>query len=193
MSELLPQIHGIIAWALQEAEALGAPELISAGIFYCFAGLAVAAAMGVVLCRNIFHSALLMTLSFVCVGCLYIYLQAEFLGAVQIMVYGGAVAVLTALAVMLTRRETHDTPSNPGRSLWHQATALLVAGGFTALMTIAVFLTPLKSEIPDLGDSVSGLAELMLTQYMLPFEVIAVLLLTALLGAVILAKGADEA
>lgn len=194
MNELLLTVHELVALFLTEAEAFGAEDLLLAGIFYAFAGVSVLAAVGVVLCRNIFHSALLLTLTFISVGCLYLYLGAEFLGAVQIMVYGGAVAVLTVLAVMLTRREANgpDSPSNPSRGLLHQATALPVAGGFVVLMGVAVLLTPCEYAVAELGDSVTGLADLMLTKYMLPFEVVAVLLLTAMLGAVVLAKGADE-
>ena len=60
-------------------------------------------------------------------------------------------------------------------------------------MALAVLLSPFQEAPAELGDSVAGLADLMLTKYVLPFEVAAILLLVAMIGAIILAKGADEA
>ena len=115
----------------------------------------------------------------------------DFMGAVQFLVYGGAVAILIVMAIMLTRREDM-AHSNPSRSIPHQLAALVVAGMFLLAMAAVALLSPFQTAPVDHGDTVTGLADLMLTKYVLPFEVVAVLLLIAMIGAIILAKGADE-
>lgn len=191
MNDLILLVHRLTDIGMTMASDLGAPDLIMAGVFYALAGLAVLGALGVVLGRNIVHSALCLTASFIGVGCLYIFLSADFMGAVQILVYGGAVAILIVMAIMLTRREDM-AHSNPSRSLPHQLAALIVAGMFLLAMAAGALMSPFQTAPVDLGDTVTGLADLMLTKYVLPFEIAAVLLLVAMIGAIILAKGVDE-
>ena len=191
MNDLILLVHRLTDIGMTMASDLGAPDLIMAGVFYALAGLAVLGALGVVLGRNIVHSALCLTASFIGVGCLYIFLSADFMGAVQILVYGGAVAILIVMAIMLTRREDM-AHSNPSRSLPHQLAALVVAGMFLLAMAAVALMSPFQTAPADLGDTVTGLADLMLTKYELPFEIAAVLLLVAMIGAIILAKGVDE-
>ena len=100
-------------------------------------------------------------------------------------------AILIVMAIMLTRREDMAR-SNPSAGLLVQAGALIIAGFFGLIMAGVALLSPFSSQPVDLGDTVTGLADLMLTKYILPFEVAAVLLLIAMIGAIILAKGADE-
>ena len=191
MNDLILLVHRLTDIGMTMASDLGAPDLIMAAVFYALAGLAVLGALGVVLGRNIVHSALCLTASFIGVGCLYIFLSADFMGAVQILVYGGAVAILIVMAIMLTRREDM-AHSNPSRSLPHQLAALVVAGMFLLAMAAVALMSPFQTAPVDLGDTVTGLADLMLTKYVLPFEIAAVLLLVAMIGAIILAKGVDE-
>ncbi|MBP5200203.1 MAG: NADH-quinone oxidoreductase subunit J [Schwartzia sp.] len=173
------------------AEAYEVPSLIGAGVFFLFAGLALLFACGVVFFRNVVHSALSLTASFICVACLYISIDADFMGAVQILVYGGAVAVLIVMAIMLTRRENMDH-SNPSRGFFQHVGAAVVAGFFLLGMVAVALLSPFRSAPQPLGDAAPGLADLMLNHYVLPFEVAAILLLVAMIGAILLAKGADE-
>lgn len=180
-----------IGWVTNLAVQFEVPELINAAIFYAIAGVIILGALGVVLLRNLVHSALCLTVAFIAIGCSYIFLSADFMGAVQIMVYGGAVSILLVMGIMFTRRDDM-AHSNPSRGLIPHLMALPVAGGFFAVMTMVVLFTPFNMVPAELGDTASGIAELMLTKYALPFEVVAVLLLAALIGAIILAKGVDE-
>ena len=191
MEENLSQLHGLVAWGLALAEEYGIPSLIEAGLFFLFAGLALSFACGVIFFRNVVHSALSLTATFICVACLYIFIGADFMGAVQILVYGGAVAVLIVMAIMLTRRDDMSH-SNPSRGLFRHAGAIVVSGLFFLSMAAVALLSPFKPTRPILGDAAPGLADLMLTHYVLPFEVAAILLLIAMIGAIVLAKGADE-
>ncbi|MGP1585569.1 MAG: NADH-quinone oxidoreductase subunit J family protein [Schwartzia sp. (in: firmicutes)] len=191
MHELLAPVHALIKQGMDLALAFDVPNLISAGVFYVLGTVALLGALGVVFFRNVVHSALSLTASFIGIGCLYIFLSADFMGAVQFLVYGGAVAILIVMAIMLTRREDM-AHSNPSAGILAQAGALVVAGLFGLLMAGVAFLSPFLPEPTTFEDTVTGLADLMLTKFILPFEVAAVLLLMAMIGAIVLAKGADE-
>ena len=191
MYELFAPIHGLIQKGLELALDFDVPRLIAAGVFYALGTVALLGALGVVCFRNVVHSALSLTASFIGIGCLYIFLSADFMGAVQFLVYGGAVAILIVMAIMLTRREDM-AHSNPSAGIFAQAGALVVAGLFGLLMAGVAFLSPFIPEPTAFEDTVTGLADLMLTKFILPFEVAAVLLLMAMIGAIVLAKGADE-
>lgn len=161
-------------------------------IFYVLAAIAVIGALGVVLSPNVVHSALFLVLSFIGVAAIYFYIGAEFLGAVQLMVYSGAVAVLIVMAVMLTRRSSMDR-SNPSQKLFRRIVTGLLSGGFFFLMGLGIVLAPLP--VGELGASTGAeeIAVLMLGTYVLPFEITAVLLLVAMIGALLLARGGDAA
>ncbi len=160
-------------------------------VFLIIAAITVAAAIGVVACKNIIHSALALILTFLGVAALYFQLDAGFIGLVQILVYAGAVSVLFVFAVMLVMdREVEETNlANPGTRLIGAAIALL----FTAGLGWAVWTTAwpqLPGQLP--GDGVRNLAGLLLGDYAVAFEIAAILLLVAVVGAIILAKGAEE-
>ena len=166
-------------------------ELIGSAVFWVLSLLIIGTALGVVMSKNLVHSALLLTACFIGVGMLYITLEADFLGAVEFMTYSGGVAVLIVMGVMLTHKG-EGIPSNPFNGMELLAAALAVI--FAAVMGLVLTFVQLP---PDAGfasaDTVGDLAEMMLNTYILPFEIAAVLLLAALLGAIILAKGDGEA
>lgn len=191
MNETVNLIHGAVNWGMGLAADLDMGTLIDASVFYALMWVSVLSALGVVLCKNVVHSALLLTASFIGVGCLYIYMSSPFIGAVQFLVYGGAVAILIVMALMLTRRDDMSG-SNPSRNVWCRIGAAVISGMFFCCMALVTLLTPFKNVTVDLGDSVTGLADMMLTKYIIPFEVAAVLLLIAMIGALVLAKGARE-
>ena len=166
-------------------------ELIGSAVFCVLSLLIIGTALGVVMSRNLVHSALLLTACFIGVGILYITLEADFLGAVEFMTYSGGVAVLIVMGVMLTHKG-EGIPSNPfnGRELWAAALAVIFVAVMGLVLTF-VQLPPAAGFIS--ADTVGDLAEMMLNTYILPFEIAAVLLLAALLGAIILAKGDGEA
>lgn len=160
-------------------------------VFFIFAIIAVAAAWGVVTSTNIVHSALFLALSFLGVAVLYVLLNAEFLAAAQILVYAGAVSILVIFAVMLTLRGDVAV-SNPNTNKW--TWGVCVAGILFVLIAL-VILTNDAWRILPMPSTAGGTAELsalLLSWYMVPFEVAAFLLTIALIGAVILAKGVKE-
>lgn len=164
-------------------------ELVYAAVFYLLSAVILLSALGVVLKKNLVHSALLLTVAFIGVGGLFILLHADFLAAVQLLVYAGAVSIMIVLGIMLTRRDSMAA-SNPDHE--HKYGAGLVSALFLLVMVGAFLITPWQSAQNSFADTVGGLADLMLTKYIVPFEAVAVLLLAAMIGAIILAKGADE-
>ncbi len=162
-------------------------------IFLVFALLTVFSAFMVVTAKNVFHSALSLALSFVGVAALYVLMDADFLAAVQLLVYGGAVAILVVFGIMLTMRSGHVHESNPD-------TKFAVSGGISALLTFATLFAvvffnkdwAISGDGVTLPSTVNDISWLLLTKFMVPFEVAAVLLTVAMIGAIILAKGVDE-
>ena len=165
-------------------------EILGTLVFYAVACGILVTALGVVLSKNLVHSALLMTACFIFVGILFIWLNADFLGAMEFMLYSGGVAILVVMGVMLTKRED-GPPGNPFNGRKWSSIGLVIL--FLILMCTVVVSTPTPTSGFVSPDTVSGLAEMMLNTYILPFEIAATLLLAALLGAIILAKGDGEA
>ena len=161
-------------------------------VFFIFAIMAIAAAWGVVTSKNIVHSALYLALSFAGVAVLYILLNADFLAAVQLLIYMGAVCIMVVFAVMLTLRGD-VSESNPENRHWGWgALVAFLVFIIIALVTLTnadwrILPTPWTS-----GGSAEDMSLLLLTKFMIPFEAVAVLLTVALVGAVILAKGVKE-
>ncbi|MFH1169509.1 MAG: NADH-quinone oxidoreductase subunit J [Chloroflexota bacterium] len=153
--------------------------------FWILAAVMVLAALGVVLLGNVFRAALALILCFLAVAGIYLTLSADFLAAVQVLVYVGAISVLIILAVMMTREVQRGSPSNRMR-----APAFLVALVFLAVMAYTVMKTPWHvSAAAPLFPTTAPLALKLFGEggFVLPVEIGAVLLLAAVLGAIVLA------
>ena len=165
-------------------------ETLYSLMFYLISGLTLLSAVAAMTMRNLVHAALLLALSFVSVAGIYVLLHADFLAAVQVLIYGGAIPVLIVFGIMLTRTpgSRESNPVNRKTALW--------GSGIAALVFAVIMVSLNKAKFPVLGTmtkepSVEGLARLMLGDYVISFEVAAVLLLAALLGAIVLARGGE--
>ncbi|WP_238134257.1 NADH-quinone oxidoreductase subunit J family protein [Calderihabitans maritimus] len=156
-------------------------------IFWLLTALIIGSALAVVLLKNIVHSALYLMVTFVGVAGIYILLEADFLAAVQILVYVGAVSILLVFGVMLTRRGD-IRESNPFNR--YKGIAALVALVLFLLVERFILGTSwtLSNAVPP-ADTVGPIAEAMLSDFVVPFEAAAILLLVAMVGAIILARG----
>ena len=130
-------------------------------IFYFLAAVTIIGALGVVLSPNVVHSALFLVLSFIGVAAIYFYIGAEFLGAVQLMVYSGAVAVLIVMAIMLTRRDSM-AQSNPSQKLFRRVVTGLLAGSIFFLIGCGIVLAPLPAGEFAASTGADEIAQLML-------------------------------
>jgi NADH-quinone oxidoreductase subunit J len=154
--------------------------------FWIMAAVVVVAALGVVLLRNVFRAALALVLCFITVAGLYITLSADFLAAVQVLVYVGAIAVLIILAIMMTREVQQGSPANKLK-----IPAFLVAAVLLGIMIYTVTGTAWKiSSDAPLAPTTGPLALKLFGAggFILPVEIAAALLLAAILGAIVIAR-----
>ncbi len=154
--------------------------------FWLLATVAVAAALAVVLLRNVFRVALALVLCFLAVAGLYVTLSADFLAAVQILIYIGGISVLIILAIMLTREVQRGSPANR-----LQIPAFIAAILFLVVVVFALSSTPWRiSTAPPVEPTASTLAIKLLGEggFVLPVEIAASLLLAAILGAIVLVR-----
>ena len=154
--------------------------------FWAMAVVSVAAALTVVLLRDVFRAALSLVLCFLAVAGIYITLSADFLAAVQVLVYVGGISVLIILAIMLTREVQQGSPSNKLR-----VPAFFVAVIFLGIVGFTLINTPWQvSAAPPLEPTTSALAIKLLGEggFILPVEIAATLLLAAILGAIVLVR-----
>lgn len=157
--------------------------------FYLLSGTMLISAAGVVLVRDVIRSVFLLALCFICVGGLYVTLQADFLAAAQILIYAGAVSILFVFGIMLIRKggETFPQYSADFKSL----AAIFVFLGFLVLVGQAIFRGQWKLEGSTTSEEINTVArigELFFQQYIIPFEIASVVLLMALMGAIVIAR-----
>ena len=157
-------------------------------IFVLLGLVAVGSGLLVVTTRNMVHAALWLVVTLGAVAGVYLILAAEFVAWVQILIYVGAVVVLLLFALMLTKAPTGPQPDlNVGRVL----PAAVVAALVTALLAVTV-VAGFQDVRIDLDAAVVGSAEVtgatIFQKWVLPFEVLSVLLLAALIGAIVLSR-----
>ena len=176
--------------------------------FWALSVVAIGAALGVVLVKDLFRSALLLAVVFVAVAGFFVLLSAEFLAVVQVLIYVGAISVLFIFAIMLTRNVREG--NLPNRL---QIPAAMFASLVLVAMIVAAVNTdwrPIPDAATDMVETVqtqatvgsgswaavepgapagySGLAELLIGSFVLPFEAVSLLLLAALIGGLALAR-----
>lgn len=155
-------------------------------MFWIIAVITLGAALMMVMNKNIFHSALYMFVTFLGVAAIYVMLHADFLAAVQVLVYGGAITIFIAFGVMLTQKGNMKQTNLFSKNA---ALAGLVSLALIVINAVMVITTDWKlSSAAPPEETVGTIAEMMLTRFVVPFEIVAILLLVALLGAVIIAK-----
>ena len=161
-------------------------------VFYLLALLSIVAAIGVVTVPNVVHAALFLILTLMGVAGFYILLSSEFLALVQILVYAGAVSILLMFGLMLTRGREHLLPTVGPGGQWP-------LGLITGVLLGGVLLTAvLDSAWPgDDGEitmiSLQTLSGALFRDWLLPFEIVSIVLLVALIGAVVIAHHEEEA
>jgi NADH-quinone oxidoreductase subunit J len=142
--------------------------------------------------RNAVHSALWLVNTMLCLGVFYVVQQAPFLGAVQIIVYTGAIMILFLFVLMLVGRDSSDSVVETLRGQRVAATVLGI--GFAGLIGAGIARATAGLPVTGLGagqlggnGNVGGIARLLFTRYLLAFEVTSALLITAAVGAMVLA------
>jgi len=156
------------------------------GIFYIVAAFTVWAAAVVVLGKNIVRAAVALIFSFCGMAALYVLLDAEFLAAVQVLIYVGGITILLLFAIMLTSR----IAAKAARVVNDQVvlSAMVAVGLAVGLIYASTSGFATTSGPPRLRETAPFLGWALLTKYALPFEVVSIMLLAALVGAIVLAR-----
>ena len=163
--------------------------MVSTVLFFMFAGLAIASAISMVYHRNPLYSAISLVGVFISLSCIYVTLAAPFIAAVQILVYAGAIMVLVVFVIMLLNMD-EDQPLNRLKYLY------ALGGGLCVLLlaqTFFIFYAVMRAPNVPADQSLSAgktltIGQAMYTEYLLPVEIVGVLLLMAVIGSVILAR-----
>jgi len=156
-------------------------------LFYIFAALALACGVMIIVSRNPVTSAMFLVLTIASLAGLFVLLHAFFLAAIQILVYAGAVMVLFLFVIMLLDLKAEERRHIKGYGL---VTGLISVGAILAIFarTLLAAKPGADSAAPTaVGDTVT-LGRLLFTEYLLPFEIISVLLLVAMVGVILLSK-----
>lgn len=161
--------------------------------FYFLAFISIISAIGVVFNKKIVNSGLMLLLSFLAIAGLYVLLNADFIAMAQILIYTVGIAIIVVFAIMLTN------PSSIQESIFKRPRAIiaLLVSFFTLiLMFLAIFSDPFTRSLPGgftrevlkFEGTSSIIGKALFTVYVLPFEIISILLLVAIVGAVLLAR-----
>ncbi|HEX7195508.1 MAG TPA: NADH-quinone oxidoreductase subunit J [Candidatus Limnocylindria bacterium] len=173
------------ATLLAAATDTGTGEAVT---FWLLGPLAVLASVGMLLSKKAVHSALLLAMTMLCLAVLYLAQDAPFLGVVQVVVYTGAVMMLFLFVLMLVGVDSGDSLVETLRG--QRVAALVAAFGFGALLILGLGDTIVSNEGLEQANAdgnVVGLANLIFSRYVFAFEVTSALLITAALGAMVLA------
>lgn len=157
-------------------------------VFYFLSFLAVLSALMVVFSRNPIYSVLYLVITFFCVGGHYLILSADFLFAVHIIVYAGAIMVLFLYVIMLLNlNKESETPKSNLMKF-----AAIISAGLLMLVIIAALrgieTTTVTFDANNNIGLVQNLGKMLFNEFLLPFEVVSILLLAAMVGAVMLGK-----
>jgi NADH-quinone oxidoreductase subunit J len=154
--------------------------------FWVLAAVLVGAGLAVVLSKNLFHSVLWLALALIATAGVFLMLDAEFIAAVQVLLYTGGVVTVVVFAIVVTERLVGERLSHTSRRV--------VAGGAVSVAILALLVRALlRAQIdmpkpPLTGDLTRQIGMSLLTRFALPFELLAVLLLVGLLAAIYFAR-----
>ncbi len=161
-------------------------------LFYIFGGIALVAALFVIILQRVFYAALSLIVCLSALAGLYMLLEAPFIAAVQIIVYAGAIMVMFLFVILLLDPFSGTRFADRRRYLRYFA---LILGAASLLLLIPLLATfnPARTPhdpqaIPGGPGSITHLAATLFSDYLLPFEVTSVLILIAIIGAVVLAR-----
>jgi NADH-quinone oxidoreductase subunit J len=180
----------ILAQAADVVGTAGNTGVGEAIVFWILGPVALAAAVAMILARNAVHSALFLVLTMLSLAVLYMMQQAPFLGFVQIIVYTGAVMMLFLFVLRLVGRDSSDSVVEVLRG--QRVAAVLLGLAFALLLVAGVGRTMFQVPSAGLGNAAAngnlpGIGRLIFTDYLFPFELTSALLITAALGAMVLA------
>jgi NADH-quinone oxidoreductase subunit J len=157
-------------------------------VFYFFAALAVVGGVMMITRKNAVHAAVYLVLTFVSVAAIYILMGAEFLFAVQVLVYAGGIMVLFLFVIMLVNLEEPRRFSGGRLRLALSSTLALLLFGMLASLFARTPQAVAAVAAPPGEGNLQAVGAALFTDYLLPFEAVSVLLLVAMIGAIVLGR-----
>ncbi|MCM3672551.1 NADH-quinone oxidoreductase subunit J [Peribacillus simplex] len=163
------------------------------GELIAFIGLALVAIVGGVLLitlTKVVHMVIALVFTFLGIAGIYMLLSAEFVAIVQILIYSGAITIVMLFGIMLTKRQENDAPAKGG---WGNFSLLAAIAGFAVAVYLGIYNLDIPVQPTALHEeNTKQIGIELFSKYVIPFEVMSVLLLVALVGAIVLAKKDDE-
>ena len=157
--------------------------------FWCLSLVLVGSALSVVLAKNLFHAVLWLALALTGTAGVFLLLDAEFLAAVQLLLYAGGIVTIVVFAIVVTERLVGERISQTSRRIGAGA---VVSIALASLIVSAVMQQPLATvRAPMAEDLTRQIGDTVLTRFVLPFELLALLMLAALLSAIYFARPED--
>ena len=157
--------------------------------FWALALVLVGSALAVVLSKNLFHSVLWLALALTGTAGVFLLLEAEFLAAVQLLLYAGGIVTIVVFAIVVTERLVGERITQTNRRI---TAGIVTSLAFIALVISFISQQPLATaRQPLTTDLTRTIGESVLTRFVLPFELLGVLMLAAMLGAVYFARPED--
>ena len=154
--------------------------------FWFLSAVLVGSALAVVLSKNLFHSVLWLALALTGTAGVFLLLDAEFLAAVQLLLYAGGVVTIVVFAIVVTERLVGERITQTNRGIVGGA---LVSAVLLGLIVSTVMRSPLAvTRLPAVDDLTRVVGEHVLTTFVLPFELLGLLMLAAMLGAIYFAR-----
>lgn len=163
-------------------------SIYSVVAFYGLAATILGSATLVVFMRNIMHSVLFLAVTFIAMAGLYLLLDADFIAAIQVLVYAGAVCIMVVFAIMVIQRNDMKATNLFNRHTLAGAGLVAVTVGFCAVFAGRTAWVEMVAADAVPENTVEFIGQLLLSKYVIPFEVAAILLLVALVGAIVLAR-----
>ncbi len=164
-------------------------------LFIIFAVVAVAAALNILLQRNPLHSALSLVGTLIALSALYVMLRAQFIAAIQVVVYAGAIMVLFVFVIMLLNAPKEAPYIEKHKALRYLAipfAGLLIAEAFYIIRLIKPIPMPPPDDSAQAVGTTLSVGTKLFTDDLLPFEVTSVLILMAIVGAMVLARRGED-
>ena len=163
------------------------------GELIAFIGLALVAILGGVLLitlTKVVHMVIALVFTFLGIAGIYMLLSAEFVAIVQILIYSGAITIVMLFGIMLTKHQENDAPAKGG---WGNFSLLAAIAGFAVAVYLGIYNLNIPVQPTALHEeNTKQIGIELFSKYVIPFEVMSVLLLVALVGAIVLAKKDDE-
>lgn len=163
--------------------------MIETVLFWILATAAVTSAVMVIALRNAVTSAIFLIITFLCLAGIYLLLQAPFISVIQVLVYAGAIMVLFLFVIMLLNPDNEKLKA--GRVRLAKIAGIILGIALLAQLGFVFGAVAIRTSgiaVPAATGNTEAVARLLFTDYLLPFEITSVLLLTAMIGAIVMAK-----